>query len=86
MARYEHLPICRAAFDLAVNIEKIVHNFSRYHKYTLGSERRDGRCRILERIIEANQSRDRGPVLEQLRRELEGFKVPWLSEVTNVTR
>lgn len=75
MARYEHLPIYRAAFDLAVHIEKIVHNFSRYHKYTLGAELREGSRRILERIIEANQSRDRGPVLEQLRRDLEGFKV-----------
>jgi hypothetical protein len=71
---------------LGANIEKIVHNLSRYHKYTLRSERRDGSRRILERIIEANESRDRRPVLEQLRRELEGFKVPWLSEVTNVTR
>ncbi len=41
MARYEHLPIYRAAFDLAVHIEKIVHNFSRYHKYTLGTELRN---------------------------------------------
>jgi hypothetical protein len=65
MARYEHLPIYRAVFDLAVHIEKIVRNFSRYHKYTLGTELRDGSRRILERIIEANQSRDRGPVLEQ---------------------
>ena len=29
MARHEHLPIYRAAFDLAVHIEKIVRNFSR---------------------------------------------------------
>ena len=42
LARYEHLPIYRAAFDLAVHIEKIVSNFSRYHKYTLGTELRDG--------------------------------------------
>jgi len=65
MARSEHLPIYRAAFDLAVHSEKIVHNFSRDHKYTLGSELRNGSRGILERIIEANQSRDRGPLLEQ---------------------
>jgi hypothetical protein len=28
-----------------VHIEKIVHNFSRYHKYTLGSELRNGEPR-----------------------------------------
>ena len=32
MARYEHLPIHRAAFDLALHLETIVRNFSRYHK------------------------------------------------------
>jgi hypothetical protein len=36
MARYDHLPIYRTAFDLAVHIEKIVRHFSRYHKYSLG--------------------------------------------------
>jgi hypothetical protein len=39
MARYEHLPIYRAAFDLAVHVEKLVRGFTRYHKYSLGSAR-----------------------------------------------
>ncbi len=75
MARYEHLPIYRSAFDLAVHLETVVRNFSRYHKYTLGSELRDGSRQILEGIIEANNSRERGALLEKLRRELEWFKV-----------
>ena len=40
MARYEHLPIYKKAMDLTIYLEKIVRNFSRYHKYTLGSELR----------------------------------------------
>jgi hypothetical protein len=40
MARYEHLPIYKGAMDLTIYFEKIVRNFSRYHKYTLGSELR----------------------------------------------
>jgi hypothetical protein len=75
MARYDHLPIYRAAFDLAVHIEKLVRQYSRYHKYTLGTGLRDGSRRILARIIAANDSRDRGPVLAQLRQDLERFKV-----------
>jgi hypothetical protein len=75
MARYDHLPIYRAAFDLVVRLEKLVRQFSRYHKYTLGTELRDGSRRILERIIKANDSRDREPVLTQLRQDLEWFKV-----------
>ena len=38
MARYDHLPIYRAAFDLAVHLEQIVRHFDRYHKYTLGTD------------------------------------------------
>ena len=40
MARYEHLPIYKKAMDLTVYLEKIVGNFSRYHRYPLGSELR----------------------------------------------
>ena len=37
MARYEHLSI----YKQAVYVEKTVANFSRYHKYTLGTELRN---------------------------------------------
>jgi hypothetical protein len=40
MARYEHLPIYKQAMDIAVYFEKTVAHFSRYHKYTLGTELR----------------------------------------------
>ena len=40
MARYEHLPIDKTAMDLALYVELVVRNFSRYHKYRLGSELR----------------------------------------------
>ena len=75
MARYEHLPIYRAAFDLSVHMEKIVRNFSRYHKYTIGTELRDSSRRILRRIIEANSTRNRREMLLKLREDLEWFKV-----------
>ena len=42
MARDDHPPIDRAAFDLAVHLEKLVRQFSRYHKYALGTEWRSG--------------------------------------------
>ena len=38
MTRYEHLLIYKWAMDLTIYLEKIVRNFIRYHKYTLGSE------------------------------------------------
>ncbi len=56
MAQYEHLPIYRKAMDVAVYFEKIVRNFSRYNKYTLGSELREKSRQIVELIIKANKN------------------------------
>ena len=41
MAHYENLPIYKKAFELAVYIEQVVKGFSRYHKYTIGSDLRN---------------------------------------------
>jgi hypothetical protein len=51
MARYEHLPIYKKAMETAVYFEKIVRGFSRYNKYTLGSELRAVSRDILKLII-----------------------------------
>ncbi len=76
MARYEHLPIFKEAYDLTVHLEKIVRNFSRYHKYTLGTDLRNKSRHILEKIVEANNAaEDREARLLELRQELESFKV-----------
>jgi hypothetical protein len=71
MARYEHLPIYKKAFDLTVHFEKIVAGFSRYHKYTLGTELRNRSRGIVLAIIRANSSRDKIIYLMQLRGDLE---------------
>lgn len=76
VARYEHLPIFRGAFDLAVHLEKIVRTFSRYHKYTLGTELRDRSREVLETIMVANENgTGREAHLHQLRSQLETLKV-----------
>ena len=75
MAQYEHLPIYKAAFDLLVYFEKIVKNFSRYNKYTHGSALRNLSREILSLIVRANSSRDKLPVLEEVRINLEELKL-----------
>ena len=37
MSHTRHLPIWKAALDLAVHLEHAVRRFPRYHKYTLGT-------------------------------------------------
>jgi hypothetical protein len=75
MARYEHLPIYRDTYDLALHIEKIVRNFNRYHKYTLGTDLRNGTRALLQAIILANNTEERTPILLDLRGQLESMKV-----------
>ena len=75
MAQSEHLPIYKRAYDLCLYFEKVVRNFSRYHKYSLGQDLRDGARRVLKLIVRANARRDKAPVLLTLREELEELKV-----------
>ncbi len=75
MARYEHLPIYKKAMDLTIYFEKVVRNFSRYHKYTLGSELREKSRDIVGLIIKANSTVERLPVLLDLREKLEALNV-----------
>ena len=75
MAQTEHLPIYKAAYDLCLDLEQVVHKFSRYHKYTLGADLRDSARRALRLVVRANARRDKAPVLLELREELEKLKV-----------
>jgi 23S rRNA-intervening sequence protein len=75
MARYEHLPIYKKAFDLFLYFEKIVRKFSRYDKYTLGADLRDTTRSVLKLIVRANSSQDKRPVLEEMRTQLEELMI-----------
>lgn len=75
MARYEHLPIYKAALDAAVHFEKVVAGFSCYHKYTLGTELRHASRQVVEQVIHANAARDRLPELMRLRDGVERLLV-----------
>ena len=59
MARYEHLPIYKAALDMPVHFEKLVAGFSRYHKYTLGTELREASRGVLMQVLRANNAATR---------------------------
>ena len=67
MARYEHLPIYKQAMDVAVHFENVVAGFSRYHKYTLGTELRNQSRAVVALIVKANAARDKRSELLALR-------------------
>ena len=63
MARYEHLPLYKTAMELTVYIETVVRSFSRYHKYTLGTDLRQQSRALVTVIIRANSRGEKLPVL-----------------------
>jgi hypothetical protein len=75
MAWYEHLPIYKKAMNLTIYFEKVVRSFSRYHKYTMGSELREKSREIVGLIIKANSTVERLPLLLDLRETLEELQV-----------
>jgi len=75
MAQYEHLPIYKKAYELALYFDKIVQSFSRYHKYQIGAELRQFMREALRQIIRANNAADKAPHLERLRELLEELKI-----------
>ena len=75
LARYQHLPIYKDALALAVHLEKVVAGFSRYHKYTLGTELRNSSRAIVGQVIKANNEKDKTLGLKELRDQLEQLLV-----------
>ncbi len=73
MARYEHLPIYKKALETAVYFEKVVAGFSRYHKYTLGTDLRNKSREIIGLIVKANSTQNKLPILHDLRDQLEAL-------------
>jgi len=51
-----------------------MHGFSRYHKYSLGTDLRDAGRRTLKLVVRANARHDKAPLLLELREELEEVK------------
>lgn len=74
MAQYEHLPIYKKAYDLTLYFEKIVRNFSRYDKYTIGADLRQLSREVLRLIRRANDAPDKTAILLQNRERLEDLK------------
>jgi len=66
MARYEHLPVYKTAMTMAVYLQETVRRFSRYDKYSLGTDLRDLSREILRLIIRANSVTEKTVPLARL--------------------
>jgi geranylgeranyl pyrophosphate synthase len=59
---------------LAIYIETIVKDFSRYHKYTIGADLRNSSKKILLLIARANYAKDKKERLLEVRDNIEEVK------------
>lgn len=66
MARYQHLEIFKAAYDLLGMIVDLTANLPRPMKPTLGMRMQQLCTKITLRISKANSARDKAPHLDQL--------------------
>ena len=76
--RYRQLPLWRDAQRLLVEIEQAVRGFTRYNKYSIGSELRQqamSLCRLIARAAQQSDAQHRLALLERLVWEVEDFKI-----------
>ena len=60
---------------MVIYFEKIVRNFSRYHKYTVGTELRNLSREILGLIVKANSRKHKKEILLKVREKIEELKI-----------
>ncbi|MEI8350072.1 MAG: four helix bundle protein [Candidatus Omnitrophota bacterium] len=75
MSLYEQLPVYKSALDLAVYFEKIVSNFERSHKFTIGADLKNLSRRILVLVAKANTKQSRKECLVEVLDKLEELKI-----------
>lgn len=75
MARYQHLPIFQAIYDLIIEIHKRVDNFPRVHRYSIGEKIKNIGFDLLDLIIKANTAEDKTIYLRQAEDILEKLKI-----------
>ena len=63
MARYEHLPLYKAVYDLNLYFYKLSRGFPKDFKYGLAQEIRHHLSRLLDDIIVANNTENKAKIL-----------------------
>jgi four helix bundle protein len=72
---YEALPIYKAAMDLVVALDGAVRKFSRFHKYTLGSQLRESALAVVLQVARGNQRLERDEALQLACQRAEEVKI-----------
>lgn len=66
MARYEHLPIYKAAYDLFIESLQITKTFPRDYRYTLGEHFHNTAIDLLKSVYKTNSVKNKSDSLKEL--------------------
>ena len=66
MVNYENLAVYKSAFDLCVYFEKIVKNFGKGHKFTIGADLKNKSREIAIQVVRANISNTKIKDIQEL--------------------
>src|SRR3972149_8821915 len=75
MARYEHLPLYKLIYDFIVYFFKLSRGFPKDFKYGLAVELEGNLTQLLDKIIIANNLKDKDKTLKQAEIILEQIKL-----------
>lgn len=75
MARYEHIKIFQASYDLNLEIYHTTHNFSREYKYSLGQKLKEISAELLDWIIVTNAQKDKTPYFSKIKLQIERLRI-----------
>jgi hypothetical protein len=75
MARYLHLPIFQAVYDLSLEIHQRVSNFPRVHKHSIGEKLKDTALDLMDSVVKANSAKDKKVLLQEAESILERLKI-----------
>jgi len=75
MARYQHIPVFQAIYDLILEIHNRVDNFPRVHRYSIGEKIKNIGFDLLDLIIIANSAKDKSAYLQKAEDTLEKLKI-----------
>jgi hypothetical protein len=75
MATYFHLPVYKASYDLVLEMFKVIKDFNREYKYTLGENIKKEAVEMITNIYRANSSFSKEEHLEKAREKIETIRI-----------
>jgi len=75
MAIYLYLPVYKASYDLIIELFKVIKEFNREYKYTLGESVKKEAIKMVTDIYRANVSFFKKPHIEKAREKIETIRI-----------